>query len=50
MKELAACAFRAAAKLGENVLVFDKGGPKLQKKINLGTILLTFCRNGGERE
>ena len=32
MKELAACAFRAVAKLGENVLTFNKGGPKLRKK------------------
>ena len=49
-KELPACAFRAVAKLGEDVLIFNKGDPKLKKKLNFGTILLTFCRNCGERE
>ena len=49
-KKSAACAFRAVAELGENVLIFNKGGPKLRNKINSGTILLTFCRNCGERE
>ena len=43
MKELAACAFRAAAKLGENVLVFDKGGPKLKKKKILAQFYLLFA-------
>ena len=48
-KELSAGAFRAVAKLAENVLISNKGGPKPQKSLNFGTILLTFSRNCGEK-
>ena len=47
-KQLLACEFRVVAKLGENVLIFNKNGPKLQKGLNFGTILLNISRNCGE--